>query len=283
MVKEVVVGWTKPCLYFARQPRLATILYRVLCRARPVSADGEANGQCEEYGDNRRPFECGLTKFDRKQAAYVTVRVRLNRKVVGGLTMCALEWLKYRDKCLKVDRTRRMGLGGEPTYMHAPAHRHTNTPRASIMREILILVALILSGLATMQVVASEKTDAVAPVHQFVAGFNKGDFKSAVAACADTASVIDDFPPHAWQGSGCKEWADGFEAITRQEGITEARIILGTPRHIDVTGDHAYVVVPVSLDYKVKDKSKRLPSLFTAAIHKEANGWHITGWAWTDL
>src|SRR5262252_1605553 len=110
--------------------------------------------------------------------------------------MSALERLKYRDECLKVDRTRHMGLGGEPTRMHAPTHRHTNTPRVAIMREILILFALILLGLATMQVVASEKTDAMAPVQQFVDGFNKGDFKSAIAACADMASVIDDFPPH---------------------------------------------------------------------------------------
>lgn len=121
------------------------------------------------------------------------------------------------------------------------------------------------------------------PVQQFVDGFKKGDFNSAVAACADTASLIDDFPPHAWQGSGCKEWADGFEAITKQEGITEARIILGKPRHFDVTGDRAYVVVRVRLDYRVKGKPKKLPSLFTAALHREACGWRITGWAWTDL
>jgi len=54
----------EPFLYFARQPRLATILYRVMCRARFVSADGEANGQCEEHGDNRGPFQCGLTTFN---------------------------------------------------------------------------------------------------------------------------------------------------------------------------------------------------------------------------
>jgi hypothetical protein len=50
-----------------------------------------------------------------------------------------------------------------------------------------------------------------------------------VAACAGAASVIDDFPPHAWQGSSCKEWADAFEVLTKQEGITEARIIPGKP------------------------------------------------------
>lgn len=124
-------------------------------------------------------------------------------------------------------------------------------PRAAIRRKLLILFALILPELATIQVVASEKADAMAPVHQFVDGFNKGDFKSAIAACADTAYVIDDFSPHSWQGSGCKEWADAFEGITKQESITEARIILGRSRHIDVTADRAYVVVNVRLDYKI--------------------------------
>ena len=66
VVKEVVVRWTEPCLYFARQPRLATILYRV----RFISADSEANGQCEEYGDNRCHFQCGLTIFDREHAVF---------------------------------------------------------------------------------------------------------------------------------------------------------------------------------------------------------------------
>jgi hypothetical protein len=151
------------------------------------------------------------------------------------------------------------------------------------MRKTLILFALILPEIATMQVVASEVTDAMAPVHQFVDGFNIGDFESAVAACTATASVIDDFPPHAWQGPGCKEWADGFEAVSKQEGITEARIILGKPRHVDVTNDRAYVVVPVRLEYRIKGTPKKLPSMFTAAIRKEASGWRITGWAWTDL
>lgn len=150
------------------------------------------------------------------------------------------------------------------------------------MRKILSAFALIMQSLAAMQVLASERTDAMAPVHQLVDGFNRGDWKSAVEACAASASVIDDFPPHAWQGSGCQEWADGFVALSKQEGITQARITLGKPRHVDVTGDRAYIVVPVRLEFRVKGKSKRLPSLLTAAVHKEAGGWRITGWAWAD-
>jgi hypothetical protein len=152
------------------------------------------------------------------------------------------------------------------------------------MRKILLALALILPVLAAAQAIASEKTDAMAPMHQFITGFNKGDMKAAIAACADEVSVIDDFPPHAWQGAGaCGKWADGFDAIAKTQGITEARIILGKPRHFDVTDDRAYVVVPVTLVSKQKGKQKRLPGMFTASLHKESGGWRITGWTWADL
>jgi ketosteroid isomerase-like protein len=152
------------------------------------------------------------------------------------------------------------------------------------MRKIIFSLALALPLLATAQAITQDSPAVMAPVHQFIDGFNKGDLKSAVAACADEASVIDDFPPHEWQGAGgCRKWADGFEALVKEEGITDAKIRLGKPRHVEVTDDRAYVVVAVTLDYKHQGKSKKLPSMFTASLHKETGGWRITGWAWADL
>ena len=151
------------------------------------------------------------------------------------------------------------------------------------MRKILLAFALTLPTLAIAQAVASDKSDAMAPVHQFIDAFNKGDPKTAIAACADESSVIDDFPPYKWQGAGCGKWADGFAAISKKEGISDARIVLDKLRHVDVTDDLAYIVVTVTLIYKVKGHSKTLPSMFTASLRKEASGWRITGWAWADL
>lgn len=146
-----------------------------------------------------------------------------------------------------------------------------------------ILLAFGLFVPLCMQAIAADKTDAMAPVHQFIDEFNKGDLKSAIAACADDAFVIDDFPPHAWKGSGCEQWANDFEALAERERITDARIILGAPRHVDITDDSAYVVVPVALSYKLKGKPKKLPGLFTASLHKQGDSWRIAGWAWADL
>lgn len=146
-----------------------------------------------------------------------------------------------------------------------------------------MLFALAVAAFVAAPAAASEKTDVMAPVHQFIDGFNKGDVKTALAACAEQTSIIDEFPPHEWHGPGaCAKWAEDYGADVKKNGITDGIVTLGKPRHIDVTGDRAYVVVPASYAYKVKGKpAKETGSLLTLALQKGAAGWRIAGWTWT--
>ena len=146
-----------------------------------------------------------------------------------------------------------------------------------------ILLALAVAVLAAGPVAASEKTDVMAPVHQWVDGINKGDMKAATAACADQSSIIDDFPPHEWHGAGaCSKWANDADADNKKNGITDESVTLSKPRHIDITADRAYVVVPATYSYKEKGPPVTEPgSIWTLALKKGEAGWRITGWAWT--
>jgi hypothetical protein len=146
-----------------------------------------------------------------------------------------------------------------------------------------ILVAVAVAVLAAGPVAASDKTDVMVPINQFTDGFNKGDTKSALAACADQTSIIDEFPPHEWHGAGaCAKWLDDFVADTKKNAITDGKVKLGKPLHIDITGDRAYVVVPASFAFKMKGKAMKEPaSMLTIALQKGASGWLMTGWAWT--
>jgi hypothetical protein len=74
---------------------------------------------------------------------------------------------------------------------------------------------------APMFAVASDEIDAMVPVQQLVDGFNKGDLKLAIAACADEASVIDDFSPHVWKS--CEDWARSFEGIAKKRAFPKPR------------------------------------------------------------
>ena len=146
-----------------------------------------------------------------------------------------------------------------------------------------ISAAFVLAVLAAAPISASEKADAMAIVNQFTESFNKGDEKGAVAACADQTSIIDEFAPHEWHGSGaCAKWMADFDADAKKNGITDGHVTLSKPWHIDVTTDRAYIVVPVNYTFKQNGKAmKEIGSILTVALQKEQAGWRITGWAWS--
>ena len=148
------------------------------------------------------------------------------------------------------------------------------------MHKLMIVLAVTVLGSSA---VASEQTDVMAPVQQFVEGFNRGDTKMAERVCTHDTLIIDDFPPNVWQGAGAtSRWLNDYEAYAKSNGITDGTITLGKPSHIDVAGIHAYVVVPVTLALKKKGNPVSQPGVMTIALRQDANRWRIAGWAWAD-
>jgi Domain of unknown function (DUF4440) len=150
------------------------------------------------------------------------------------------------------------------------------------MHKLIISLAISLTVIGP-SAVASEETDVMFPVQQFVEGFNKSDAKMAEAACAEEAWIIDDFPPHLWHGAGAaSKWFKAYEAYATANSVSETSITLEKPRHVDVTGADAYVVVPTTLRFKKKAESVNETGVMTLTLHKAAKGWQITAWSWTD-
>jgi len=145
-----------------------------------------------------------------------------------------------------------------------------------------LLIALALATLAAGPAVASEASAVMAAVNQFINGFNQGDTKMILASSASEMAIIDEFPPHMWQGPGAlQKWMDAFDADAKLNGITDGVVTLAAPRHVDVTGDRAYAVIPADYVFKQHGKAmKETASTITLALQKGATGWKITGWAW---
>jgi hypothetical protein len=61
--------------------------------------------------------------------------------------------------------------------------------RENRMRNMIIAFAVVL---AAGSAAASEEIDVMAPVHQFIDAVNQGDAKTALAACAAQASILDE-------------------------------------------------------------------------------------------
>lgn len=149
------------------------------------------------------------------------------------------------------------------------------------MRKLTIAVVLLIvtTGLA----VAAENPDqaaALKTVNQFAEGFNKADSKATLATCAHQTSIVDEFPPHAWQT--CSAWFNAYGAWAKQNGVTDGMVTLGETKHIEINGQRAYIVVPTTFTFKQNGKAmKEEGSTLTLVLQKSAAGWRITAWTWT--
>ena len=151
-----------------------------------------------------------------------------------------------------------------------------------------MMVALALAGFAAGQVPVAAQAPApgtaevLTSVRQFVDDFNKGDTKATLAACVDTTSIIDELPPYEWHGAGaCAKWMSDFDADAKKNVITDGVVTLGTPSHVDITADRAYVVIPTNYTFKQNGKpTKEVGSMFTFVMQRGQAGWRIIGWSW---
>ena len=149
------------------------------------------------------------------------------------------------------------------------------------MFETLFAIAMLASPATPAR--GADDAEVVAVVKQFVESLNKGDAKGVVGTCADQTSIIDEFPPHEWHGAGaCANWANDFAADAKKNDISDGIVTLGKARHIDISGDRAYVVVASNFRYKQHGKPRQeIGSTLTVALQKDSAGWRMTGWAWT--
>lgn len=145
-----------------------------------------------------------------------------------------------------------------------------------------ILLTLALATLIVGPVAASEKTEVLAPVLQFLDGFNKGDLKLMLAAGAEQMSILDEFPPYEWHGAGAfSKWMSDYDLDAQKNKITDGVVTFGKPTHVDVSGDRAYVVMPADYAFKQNGKATgEVGSIITITLQKGPTGWRITGWAW---
>lgn len=119
-------------------------------------------------------------------------------------------------------------------------------------------------------------------VRQFVDAFNKGDVKKMAATCDRPMAILDGTWPHVWYGANaCEDWYRDVLIDGEHIGASGYRVALGEPWHVNAKGDHAYVVIPAGMTFKLRgtDRSQS-GALFTLALRKVSGEWRIASWAW---
>lgn len=151
------------------------------------------------------------------------------------------------------------------------------------MNKSLFAAAALAVAIASIPAIApAAGSTPMATVNQAIRAFNAGDYKAWAAACASPAQITDDFPPHIWNGpTACSDWVTAFEALVKKDKISSMTVAFGTPWHVAVTGNVAYVVLPATLHYNQNGKPvKETGSVMTIVLKKTSNGWLMSAWTW---
>jgi hypothetical protein len=128
----------------------------------------------------------------------------------------------------------------------------------------------------------SDKSEVVDAVHRYLDNLDSDKLQTALAMCDSQVSILDEFPPHEWHGpTACADWWKGLLAYNEKSGITDGDATLGKAWTVDVTGDRAYFVAPMTYSYKQNGKSVKESASFAVALKRTQAGWHITSWAYS--
>ena len=145
-----------------------------------------------------------------------------------------------------------------------------------------VMSLVCLAALSTATAAGAANAQLQAPINQFLDSFNKGDVKNAAAAHLASVSIIDEVPPHVWQGpKAFATWVDDLTKNDKAAGITEEKVTLGAVTREVVSGDTAYVVVAATYSFKQKGVAMTEPAQMTFALKKAGDAWKISGWTWT--
>ena len=148
---------------------------------------------------------------------------------------------------------------------------------------LVLTAALVAAPWTAVSAATADETAALATVSRYIDSNNKNNASGANAECVTQAVIIDSFPPYVWQGpSACENWWKDVVAFDEKNGVTDAIVTADKPWRVDVSGDRAYVVVPVKYTYKEKGKPVSEDAVWTFTQQKVAAGWRITGWAWSQ-
>jgi len=148
----------------------------------------------------------------------------------------------------------------------------------------LILGAVVCLAVSTSASAAPPDPQLVAPIHQFIDSFNKGDAAAAAATHSATPdlTILDEVPPYLWNGpQAFSAWAADLASEDKKQGITDENVTISAPTRVEATGDGAYVIVPAVYTFKQHGMAMRVAAQMTVILKKGAGGWLIHAWTWT--
>jgi ketosteroid isomerase-like protein len=152
-----------------------------------------------------------------------------------------------------------------------------------IVSALLVLGAL-LAALSAPATAATVPAAVMAPISGIIKDSNANNTAGLDSNYTSDAVVIDEFTPYVWTGSGAgSRWWNGVIQLNKKMSLTNMRAAMRPIEHFNVTGDKAYVVVPLVITYGYKGKLQKETGTLTLTLQRSGNLWKVATQTWGTL
>ena len=129
---------------------------------------------------------------------------------------------------------------------------------------------------------ASDRDDILSLVDRAFDTFNTGDFEGFLSTwAADVDAIINEAPPHVWTGPDCVQaWlADSAKRPGAAE-LTEPRIVGHAPDRLEIAGDRAFLVLPVTMSFTSAGGRVERYGTQISVLRRGSEGWRVKSLAY---
>lgn len=149
-----------------------------------------------------------------------------------------------------------------------------------------VLAAVFAVTFAVLPARASEQSEAVAVVRQFVDAWNRGDNAAVARMVAPSISIIDAVPPYIWQGQSAdtlKQWNEDVGRYFAKNPVDEVLVKLGKADPVLVQDDGAYVVAPATLRTRKHAVWTDDHAILAVTLKRTDTGWLVGSISWAEI
>jgi ketosteroid isomerase-like protein len=194
-----------------------------------------------------------------------------------GLGFCVMQRFSQQRRVLRKSQ----GVGAyQPCAMDTRAERGLGFgPIVGEMMKQILCAAAVASILFGGNAFASQTANVKAAVRHLIADSNSGNDEAFKADLTEPALFFDEYPPFDWIGAK-DGWLNAYNAYNKQNAVTAAKTTPLAFRHVNVSGDRAYVVLRSLYTYREDGKAQKEPGTEVFTLTKTGGKWLANGYAW---
>jgi ketosteroid isomerase-like protein len=108
-----------------------------------------------------------------------------------------------------------------------------------------------------------------------------GDAKKLMEQYVPGAVFVDEFAPFFWSGPGSMAaYFASAQKMYQETGMSDTAVSHGTPKFSYLGPSNAYVVVPLDVRARLKERRYHATGVLVFALQKTSSGWKIASQSW---